>query len=99
MMWRDTVKLLKIVYDYNEYNEPIETTYVEREVFANKKSVRQSEFYQALAAGMKAEIMFEVRMADYEGELRLKYGDKVYDVTRTYERNGEIIELVCAAME
>jgi len=98
MMWRDTVKLLKIVYDYNEYNEPIET-YVEREVFANKKSVRQSEFYQALAAGMKAEIMFEVRSADYGGELRLKYGDKVYDVTRTYERNGEIVELVCAAME
>lgn len=98
MMWRDTVKLLKIVMDYNEYNEPIET-YVEREVFANKKSVRQSEFYQALAAGMKAEIMFEVRLVDYEGELRLKYGDKVYDVTRTYERNGEIIELVCAAME
>jgi len=98
MMWRDTVKLLKIVMDYNEYNEPIET-YVEREVFANKKSVRQSEFYQALAAGMKVEVMFEVRMADYEGELRLKYGDKVYDVTRTYERNGEIIELVCAAME
>lgn len=98
MMWRDTVKLLKIVMDYNEYNEPIET-YVEREVFANKKSVRQSEFYQALATGMKAEVMFEVRMADYEGELRLKYGDKVYDVTRTYERNGEIVELVCAAME
>lgn len=98
MMWRDTVKLLKIERTFNEYNEPIET-YAERTVFANKKSVRQSEHYQALAAGMKAELMFEIRTIEYDGERKLKYGETIYDIPRTYERDGEIIELICAVIE
>ncbi len=98
MMWRDTVKLLAIVETYNEYGELVES-YEEREVFANRKSVRQTEFYQALTSGMRAEIMFEVRAIDYDGEIRVKCGDTIYNVIRTFERSGEIIELVCSALE
>jgi len=97
MMWREVVKLLTIVIETNEYNEQIET-YVEREVFANKKSIRQTEFYQALAAGMKPELMFEIRSIDYNGEIRLKYADKIYDITRTFDRSGEVVELICSLM-
>lgn len=96
MMWRDTIYLIPMVVTRNGYGEEVEQDGTPRTVFANKKSVRQSEFYQAMAAGMKPEIVFEVMVADYNEEPKVKYGDdKYYRVIRTYSANGERIELVC----
>ncbi|NOK23891.1 phage head closure protein [Corallococcus carmarthensis] len=70
-----------------------------RSVFANRKSIRQSEFYQAHMAGLQPEIMFEVRFADFADERKLRYpaGDngRRYNIIRTYTKNEETIELVC----
>lgn len=68
-----------------------------REVYTNKKSVRQSEAYQAAAVGLKPELMFEVRSFDYEQEERIDYNGKLYEISRVYDR-GEITELVCIAI-
>ena len=70
-------------------------TPVEREVFADKQSIRQSEFYQAAATGLRPELMFVVRSVDYNGEQKLKYNDKEYAVIRTYDKDGELTELIC----
>ena len=70
-------------------------TETEKQVFANKKSIRQSEFYQASAQGLKPEIMFEIREIDYADELKLIFDGKGYNIIRTYAKNGEIIELIC----
>ena len=67
----------------------------EKQVFANQKSIRQSEFYQAQATGLKPEIMFEVRSIDYADEERLLFDSKYYNIIRTYSKNGETIELIC----
>ncbi|MCM3492848.1 phage head closure protein [Paenibacillus lactis] len=96
MLWRDVIDLIPVVVTKNGYGEEVETDGIPRTVYANKKSVRQSEFYQALAAGMKPEIVFEVMVADYTEEPKVKYGDKYYRVIRTYSANGERIELVCS---
>jgi hypothetical protein len=66
-----------------------------RKVYADKESVRQSEFYQAAAAGMKTEAMFLVNKSDYLGELYLAHEGKTYKITRPYERQTEITELIC----
>lgn len=107
MMWRDVVDLVPIVVTKNSYGEEVETDGTPRIVFANKKSVRQTEFYQAMADGKKAETVFEVMVADYEEVLsiqndksrepKVKHGEEVYRVIRTYSPNGERIELVCSA--
>jgi len=68
-----------------------------RDAYANKKSVRQSEAYQAAAVGLKPELMFEVRSFDYEQEERIDYNGKLYEISRVYDR-GEITELVCIAI-
>jgi SPP1 family predicted phage head-tail adaptor len=97
MMWRDVVQLVRLDYIVNDYGdqEYLRTT---QTVFANKKSVRQSEFYQALATGLKPEIMFEVRSLEYTGQENLIYNLKEYVIIRTYSKNDEITELVCSGL-
>lgn len=92
MRWSEVVTLLKVTEIENDYGD-VEKVTVPHEVFANKKSVRQSEFYQAQAIGFKPELVFEVRSFDYDKQEQLEY-DKKYNIIRTYDR-GEFIELVC----
>ncbi|MBW8382496.1 MAG: hypothetical protein K0M69_08270 [Youngiibacter sp.] len=71
--------------------EPVRTiTY--REVFAKKRSVRQSEFYQGANVGLKPELVFEVRTLEFENDEKIRYLGKEYDIIRTYDK-GELTEL------
>lgn len=71
----------------------IQETYTE--VFAKLKSIRQSEFYQAAAVGLKPEIMFELRdYLDYDDQQILEHEGIRYRVLRTF-RAGIRLELTC----
>lgn len=94
MLFRDIVKLISVTVTENDMGDIIETP-VEREVFADKQSIRQSEFYQAAATGLRPELMFVIRSIDYEGEPKLKYNGKEYTIIRTYDKDGELTELIC----
>jgi len=94
MLFRDAIKLITIITTENSMGDIIETA-LEREVFADKQSIRQSEFYQAAATGLRPELMFVVRTIEYNGETRLKYNDKEYNIIRTYDKDGELTELIC----
>lgn len=94
MMWRDVIDLVSVEKRKNDIGDAISTP-VTRQVFANKKDVRQSEFYQAMATGLRPELMFEVRTIEYNGEKTLRYNNELYSIIRTYSKNGEITELVC----
>ena len=68
-----------------------EVTKKETVVFAEKKSVRQSEFYSAAAVGLKPELVFSVEERDFESAAteqydptELIYNDRHYNVIRTY---------------
>lgn len=65
-----------------------------RQVFADRKSVKQNEFYQAAQAGLKPEIVFVIRRIDYEDERLLSFNGLEYSVIRTFETKDEMIELV-----
>ena len=94
MLFRDVIKLISYTTTENEMGDTIEVL-TERQVFADKQSVRQSEFYQAAATGLRPELMFVVRTIEYNGETRLKYNGKEYSIIRTYDKDGELTELVC----
>jgi SPP1 family predicted phage head-tail adaptor len=94
MMWRDVILLVSEVEAENEIGDII-TIETPKQVFANKKSVRQNEFYQAQAAGLKPELMFEIRYIDYGEERKIVFNNKSYRVIRTYTKNEETIELIC----
>lgn len=64
--------------------EPIQTT-TWRKVFASKKSVRQSEFYQAANAGLKPELVFEVRSIEFDNDEKVRFDGKEYAIIRVYD--------------
>ncbi len=95
-MFKDIVTLISITTTTDEIGDIVEVEN-EREVFANKKSIKQSEYYQALSAGLKPEVTFTMHSFEYEAEKILKYNGKPYNIIRTFEK-GDFIELICEAV-
>lgn len=89
-MWNDVIELGKSIesIEFSEVIKKIEW----REVFANKKSIKQSEFYQAATIGLKPEILFEVYSVEFNEDEKVRYNGKEYSILRTYDK-GEITEL------
>lgn len=70
-------------------------TEVKREVYADLKSIGQSEFYQAQAHGLKPEIKFIIAdYYDYNDEKIIEYDEKRYSILRTF-RVDKTLEIVC----
>ena len=99
-MFDSVITLMKETNTVDSYGDTTQT-FTERQVFAEVKSIGQSEFYQAEAVGLKPEIKFVIAdFADYQDEKQLKYTpyggvEEIYTVIRTY-RNKINLEIVCA---
>lgn len=98
-MYDNIVKLVNETKTVDEYGDTVVIT-THRTVFAELKSIGQSEFYQAEAVGLKPEIKFVLAdFLDYQGEKYLLFQpfngtEEEYSVIRTYQ-NGNQLELVC----
>lgn len=99
-MYDSVIKLVSEVATIDDYGDQI-VEETEREIFAELKSIGQSEFYQAQAIGIKPELKFVIAdYLDYHNEKKIKY--KAFDsdiweeyfLLRTY-RTGNELELVC----
>lgn len=99
-MYDQIIKLISETNQIDEYGDTV-TTSQERNVFAELKSIGQSEFYQAQAVGLKPELKFVIPdYLEYQGEKILKFQDfneteeQEYSIIRTY-RNGNELEITC----
>lgn len=99
-MYDNAIKLLTEASTLDKAGDTIKT-FNERVVFAELRSIGQTEFYQAQASRLKPEIKFVLPdYLEYKGEKRLKYQpfdsqeELEYTVIRTY-RNGNELEIVC----
>jgi SPP1 family predicted phage head-tail adaptor len=97
MRFDSVIYLIQVTYGENDMGDSIEI-HTKRQTFAQKNSVRQSEFYQAAATGLKPELTFVVWLREYRDEPKLEYNGKMYTVIRTYSKNDELIELICSGM-
>ena len=69
------------------------------DVFAQVRSIGQSEFYQAAASGLKPEIKFVIAdFWDYDNQKELIYNGVRYNVLRTY-RTGNALEITAAGLD
>lgn len=99
-MFDSVIKLISETKAVDAYGDmSVEET--EISVFAELKSIGQSEFYQAQALGLKPEIKFVLPdYLEYKGEKRIKFQgfgedeEREYTVLRTF-RNGNMLEVVC----
>lgn len=65
-------------------------------VYAEMKSISQSEFYQAQTAGKKPEIRFKITdYMDYQGQKYLVHDDVRYSILRTYRTGNNEMEITC----
>ena len=99
-MFDSVITLKKETNTVNEYGDTVQT-FTSRQVFAEVKSVGQTEFYQAQAVGLKPEIKFVIAdFYDYQDEKIVSYqpfGSSVaedYTVLRTFRTNTNL-EIVC----
>ncbi len=96
-MWGDKIELGNWVETIS-YGQPVRSI-TWTTVFADKKSVRQSEFYANANVGLKPELMFVIHAKEYKGHEMVRYpvtSGKTYAITRHFEQ-GEIVELICTA--
>ena len=93
MFFRDVITLVGTTDSDNSIGDYIssETT---TDVFADKVSVRQSEFYQGMAQGMRPELAFRIRSIDYSNQKLINYNSKRYEVIRTYDIDGELMDII-----
>jgi SPP1 family predicted phage head-tail adaptor len=98
MRKKEVIKLIGASTVQNDIGDPIEEISGEREIFAEKKSIKQSEFYQAAATGLKPELTFVVWTREYNQESTLEYNSKKYNIIRTYDRDDEHTELICSGL-
>jgi SPP1 family predicted phage head-tail adaptor len=95
MLFREVINLIYFIDSIGAMGDPIKVPAKRLNIFADKHSIRQSEFYQAMASGLRPELQFIIRTIDYQQEPQLEYNDKIYNIIRTYEKENEFIELIC----
>lgn len=94
-MWDKILYLMEEIETFDKLNRP-HSSYKVHKVYANKKSIKRSEFYQAYAAGYKPEKCFEVKTVEFDEDkyTHAKYEGTMYRILRSYEIDSEITEIV-----
>lgn len=65
-------------------------------VYAECRSITQTEFYQAQSVGLKPQIKFHLATSwDYKSEEEIAFNGLVYKVQRTYILEDDSIDIVC----
>lgn len=98
-MWSDVLYLLEEIETLDKLNRP-HHSFKETKVYANKISVKRSEFYQAQAAGFKPEKSFEIRTIEFDEDrfTHAKYNDVIYKILRSYEVDSEKTEITLTGL-
>jgi SPP1 family predicted phage head-tail adaptor len=92
---KDVIKLIDLTPKEDEIGNILLEDLTVREILAEKKSIKQSEFYQASIAGLKPEMTFVVWSVEYNQETLLEYKGVRYDIIRTFDSDEKNTELVC----
>ena len=78
------------------YGDPVVEPKVSDAVFAEIKSIGQSEFYQAQTNGKKPEIKFKISdYMDYQSQRYLLHDGVRYSILRTYRPSNNELEITC----
>jgi SPP1 family predicted phage head-tail adaptor len=97
-MWKDVIDIGNMT-ETIVHGEPVQSMNY-RKIYTNKKSVRQSEFYQASGIGLRPELVFEVHSFEFSNDEKVRYpsgeSGKEYSIIRAYDK-GEITELTVSS--
>ena len=94
MMRADVIDLITETASAHGVHQAVTET--ARTVYCTVQSVRRSEFYNAMNAGVRPEWVFVLALAeDYQGERIVRYKGQKLRVVRTYVNEEDGIEITC----
>ena len=88
-MFKDVIELVGFTVELDELLQEVKTP-VKKQVFANKRSVSQTEFFNGGQGGLRPQYQFEIRLSEYSDESELIFDGKMYSVYRVYEKGENI---------
>ncbi len=93
MMKNDVIELVITSTEVDDVGDTIQSiTY--KKIFAEKKSIGTSEFYQAHSEGLKPTYKFVIDPLEYTTDItHIKYEEDIYKIIRTYEKNITDLEI------
>lgn len=105
-MMSETAELITIVHgkDSDGYSADTEKSLT---VYVREKSVKRTEFYEAMRSGIVPQIVLEVRQEDFDQTAyildgkkayatKVRYDGAIYDIVRSYRNDRSMIELTCS---
>lgn len=93
-MYDQVITLLSYIPETDPAGDTVSTP-SRKEVFADLRSVGMKENYQALAVGLKPELVFVLAdHLDYDGQKEVEYNGFIYQVIRTYQKDTDELEMV-----
>lgn len=90
------INLRSVTRTQNAFGGWTETP-VSRTVPCKVESVTRAEFFEAAKAGLRPQWRFTVFGGDYHGETEIEYQGKAYAIYRTYQAEGDYLELYVEA--
>lgn len=87
-----TLYLLSTTYTPNQYGVPV-PSWEKAEVMAKKESCTRNEVDIAGRQGHNPQYVFTIFKGDYDGEQSCEYEGLTYAIYRTYEVDGDYMEL------
>ena len=99
MLFKDTIELVSVITTNDEDGFPV-TTEIKRQVFAdkNQSGSRNSTRRLYKISILNLCLMFE-RLIIRKKKTSLTMRGKRYKIVRTYDKDGEMTELICSRLE
>lgn len=94
MRFNATATLIKVSTTRDKYGATHEEA-EKRDVFCNRYTVSANDSIQAQSQGLQARASIQLRAIDYEGESRVEFDGKEYEVSSTVG-SGELIRITLA---
>ena len=83
MKLEDKITLISESFETDELEQE-RSVYSRKEIFAEFKSISQSEFFKASQNGFRPELKITVWSVEYSGESLAFYNGVMYEIYRTY---------------
>ena len=97
MEYTEIIYLLSKTTTEDDIGNTIPSSETPRKSYAKKQSVRTTEFYSALNAGLNPTCEFVVKRLNYNNENELIWNNERYSIIRTADpKNKFDIALVCS---
>lgn len=92
----DVLTLINVSFTTDEIGNDKESI-VEADVFCEVTSAGRAEFFSAAQAGLRPEYKFKIWAFDYDGQTKVRYDGREYDIYRTF-KSHDIVELYAKAV-